>query len=180
MSRVGRKAIQIPTGVTVTFEGATATVKGPKGEITQALPPTCRFEQEADAVRVSRESESLRARAMHGLARTLLHNMVLGVTQGFSKDLEIAGVGYKAELKGKELLLSVGFSEPVVYPVPEGIKIDVPAPTQVKVSGISKEQVGQVAAEIRRVRPPEPYKGKGIKYAGEFIHRKAGKTAAGT
>jgi large subunit ribosomal protein L6 len=180
MSRVGRKAIQIPTGVTVTFEGATATVKGPKGEITRALPPVCRFEQEGDAVRVSRESESIRARAMHGLARTLLHNMVLGVTQGFSKDLEIAGVGYKAELKGKELLLSVGFSEPIVYPVPEGIKIEVPAPTQVKVSGISKEQVGQVAAEIRRVRPPEPYKGKGIKYAGEYIHRKAGKTAAGT
>jgi len=180
MSRVGRKAIQIPTGVTVTFEGRTATVKGPKGEITRGLPPACRFEQEGDVVRVSRESESIRARAMHGLARTLLHNMVLGVTQGFSKDLEIAGVGYKAELKGKELLLSVGFSEPVVYPVPEGIKIDVPAPTQVKVSGISKEQVGQVAAEIRRVRPPEPYKGKGIKYAGEYIHRKAGKTAAGT
>jgi len=164
----------------VTFEGLTATVKGPKGEITRALPPACRFDQEGDAVRVSRESESIRARAMHGLARTLLYNMVLGVTQGFSKDLEIAGVGYKAELKGKELLLSVGFSEPVVYPVPEGIKIEVPAPTQVKISGISKEQVGQVAAEIRRVRPPEPYKGKGIKYAGEYIHRKAGKTAAGT
>ena len=180
MSRVGRKAIQIPSEVTVTFEGATATVKGPKGQITRTFTAACRFEQEGDQIKVLRESESMSARAMHGLSRTLLHNMILGVTQGYSRDLEIAGVGYKAELKGKDLLLSVGFSEPVVYPIPEGVKIEVPAPTQVKVSGISKEQVGQVAAEIRRVRPPEPYKGKGIKYAGEQIHRKAGKTAAGT
>jgi large subunit ribosomal protein L6 len=164
----------------VTFEGATATVKGPMGQITRVFPAACRFEQEGDQVKVVRESESMTARAMHGLSRTLLYNMILGVTQGYSRDLEIAGVGYKAELKGKELLLSVGFSEPVVYPIPEGIKIEVPAPTQVKVSGISKEQVGQVAAEIRRVRPPEPYKGKGIKYASEKIHRKAGKTAAST
>ena len=172
--------IQIPSGVTVTFEGTTATVKGPKGEITRTFPAACRFEKEGDQVKVLRESETMSARAMHGLTRTLLHNMVLGVTQGFGRDLEIAGVGYKAELKGKELLLSVGFSEPVVYTIPDGIKIEVPAATQVKITGISKEQVGQVAAEIRRVRPPEPYKGKGIKYAGEFIHRKAGKTAAGT
>ncbi len=155
-------------------------VKGPKGEITRTFPAVCRFEKEGDQIKVLRDAETMTARAMHGLSRTLLHNMILGVTQGFNRDLEIAGVGYKAELKGKELLLSVGFSEPVVYAVPDGIKIEVPAPTQVKISGISKEQVGQVAAEIRRVRPPEPYKGKGIKYAGEHITRKAGKTAAGT
>jgi large subunit ribosomal protein L6 len=164
----------------VTIEGTTATVKGPKGEISRSLPPGCGYEREGDEVKVIRETEGMRARAMHGLARTLLHNMILGVTQGFSRELEVVGVGYKAEVKGKDLLLSVGFSEPVPYHIPDGIKIDIPAPTQIKVSGVSKEQVGQVAAEIRRVRPPEPYKGKGIKYAGEFIHRKAGKTAAGT
>jgi len=164
----------------VAIEGTTATVKGPKGEISRSLPPGCGYEREGDEVKVVRESEGMRARAMHGLARTLLHNMILGVTQGFSRELEVVGVGYKAEVKGKDLLLSVGFSEPVSYHIPDGIKIDIPSPTQIKVSGVSKEQVGQVAAEIRRVRPPEPYKGKGIKYAGEFIHRKAGKTAAGT
>ncbi len=180
MSRVGRKAVEIPSGVTVTFEGTTATVKGPKGQLVSTLPPDCRYEQQGNTVQVSRESESLRARATHGLARTLLHNMMLGVTQGFSKELEIVGVGFKAEQKGKDLLLVVGFSQPIAYPIPEGIKIELPVATQIKVSGMSKELVGQVAAEIRRVRPPEPYKGKGIKYAGEFIHRKAGKTAAGT
>jgi large subunit ribosomal protein L6 len=117
---------------------------------------------------------------MHGLARTLLHNMVLGVTEGFVKELEIVGVGYRAEIKGKDLVLALGFSHPINYPVPEGIKIEVPSPTQIKVSGIVKEQVGQVAAEIRRFRPPEPYKGKGVKYVGEYIQRKAGKAAVGT
>ena len=180
MSRVGRKVIQIPSGVTVAVEGATATVKGPKGEIARTLPPGCRVEHEGNELKVSRESESMQARAMHGLARTLLYNMILGVTQGFGRDLEVIGVGYKAEVKGKELFLTVGFSEPVVYKIPEGIKIEVPAAGQIKVSGISKELVGQVASEIRRVRPPEPYKGKGIKYAGEVIHRKAGKTAVGS
>jgi large subunit ribosomal protein L6 len=180
MSRVGRKEIEIPSGVTVTIDGATVVVKGPKGEITKTLPSGCRYEREGNAVRVSRESDSIRARSTHGLARTLLHNMVLGVTQGFSKDLEIVGVGFKAEVKGKDLLLTVGFSGPVVCPIPEGIKIELPVATQIKVSGVSKELVGQMAAEIRRVRPPEPYKGKGVKYAGEIIHRKAGKTAVGT
>ena len=172
--------IQIPIGVTVAVEGATATVKGPKGEIARTLPPGCRVEHEGNELKVSRESEGMQARAMHGLTRTLIYNMILGVTQGFGRDLEVVGVGYKAEVKGKELLLSVGFSEPVAYKIPDGIKIEVPTATQVKVSGISKELVGQVAAEIRRVRPPEPYKGKGIKYAGEVIHRKAGKTAVGS
>lgn len=180
MSRVGRKVVRVPGGVTVNIEGTNATVKGPKGEISRSLPPGCGYQREGDEVRVLRSSEGMQARAMHGLARTLLNNMILGVTQGFSVELEVVGVGYKAEVKGKDLLLTVGFSDAVAYRIPEGIRIEVPAPTQIKVSGVSKEQVGQVAAEIRRVRPPEPYKGKGIKYAGEFIHRKAGKTAAGT
>lgn len=164
----------------MTFEGATATVIGPKGELVRTLPPGCSYEQDESAVRVSRESDSIRARSMHGLARTLLHNMVIGVTQGFRKELEIVGVGFKAELKGKELFLTVGLSQPFAFPIPEGIDIEVPVPTQIKVNGMSKELVGQVAAEIRRVRPPEPYKGKGVKYAGEHIQRKAGKTAAGS
>jgi large subunit ribosomal protein L6 len=180
MSRVGRKAVQVPDGVTVKIDGVTVTVKGPKGELARAFPAGCGFEQEGSAVRVSRESDSIRARSIHGLARTLLHNMVLGVTQGFSRDLEIVGVGFKAELKGQELVLTVGLSSPYAFRIPEGIKIELPTPTQIKVSGMSKELVGQVAAEIRAVRPPEPYKGKGVKYAGEHIHRKAGKTAAGT
>jgi large subunit ribosomal protein L6 len=180
MSRVGRKAIQIPGGVTVTVEGVNASVKGPKGEIARTLPPGCRVVQEGNELKVSRESETMQARAMHGLARTLLNNMIIGVTQGFGRDLEVVGVGYKAEVKGKELFLTVGFSEPVPYKIPDGIKIEIPAAGQIKVTGVSKELVGQVASEIRRVRPPEPYKGKGIKYAGEIIHRKAGKTAVGS
>jgi large subunit ribosomal protein L6 len=180
MSRVGRKLIQVPGGVTVSVEGRIASVKGPKGEISRSLPTGCRVEQEGNVVKVARESEGMQARSMHGLARTLLHNMIIGVTDGFGKDLEIVGVGYKAEVKGKELFLTVGFSEPVAYKIPEGIKIETPAATQIKISGVSKELVGQVASEIRRVRPPEPYKGKGIKYAGEIIHRKAGKTAVGS
>ena len=180
MSRVGRKTIEVPSGVTVAVEGRLAKVTGPKGEIAMDLPPGCRVEHEGNVVKVTREAEGMQARAMHGLARTLLHNMILGVTQGFGKELEVVGVGYKAEVKGKDLLLTVGFAEPVVYKIPEGIKIEAPSATQIKISGISKEQVGQVAAEIRRLRPPEPYKGKGIKYAGEIIHRKAGKTAVGS
>lgn len=180
MSRVGRKEVQIPDGVTVKIDGTTVAVKGPKGELVRAFPAGCRFEQEGNAVRVQREADTIRARSIHGLARTLLHNMVLGVTQGFNRDLEIVGVGFKAELKGQELLLTVGLSSPYAFPIPDGIKVELPTPTQIKVSGMSKELVGRVAAEIRNVRPPEPYKGKGVKYAGEFIHRKAGKTAAGT
>lgn len=179
MSRVGLRPIEIPNGVTVTFDGSTATAKGPKGTITRELPSICRFVQENNTIRVERESEDNYARSMHGLTRTLLNNMVEGVTEGFVKELEIVGVGYRAEVKGKDLVLAVGYSHPVNYPVPDGIKIETPSPTQIKVMGIIKEQVGQVAAEIRGFRPPEPYKGKGIKYVGEHIQRKAGKTAVG-
>ena len=180
MSRVGLQPINVPKGVTGTLDGPTATVKGPKGTIARELPSICRYEQEGDTIKVSRENEDRQSRSMHGLARTLLNNMVIGVTDGFAKELEIVGVGYKAELKGKDLVLLLGYSHPINFPVPEGIKIEVPAPTKIKVSGIIKEQVGQVAADIRKCRPPEPYKGKGVKYVGEFIQRKAGKAAAGT
>ena len=179
MSRVGLRPIEVPSGVTVSFVGCKVTVKGPKGELTRDLPSVVQYEDKDGVIRVTRDSDDRIPRSMHGLARTLLFNMVQGVTEGFSKELEIVGVGYKAEAKGKELVLTLGFSHPINFPVPEGISIETPAPTQVKVSGISKEQVGQVAADIRKFRPPEPYKGKGIKYVGEQIQRKAGKTAAG-
>ncbi|NIM18638.1 MAG: 50S ribosomal protein L6 [Candidatus Latescibacteria bacterium] len=179
MSRVGMQPIKIPSGVSVTFEGSNATVKGPKGTLTRGLPKVCGFEQKGDTLRVTRPTNSKPHRSMHGLTRTLLANMVIGVTEGFLKELEIVGVGYRAESKGKELILSLGYSHPIHFKIPEGIKIEVPSPTQIKVSGIDKEKVGQVAADIRRLRPPEPYKGKGILYAGEHIHRKAGKAAVG-
>jgi large subunit ribosomal protein L6 len=180
MSRVGSKPIQVPAGVTVKFEGSTATVKGPKGTITKILPDICGFEQKGDVITVTRPSNSGPHRSMHGLTRTLIANMVIGVTEGFSKELNIVGVGYKAEAKGKELVMALGFSHPINFQIPEGIQIETPSPTQIKIAGIEKEQVGQVAADIRHYRPPEPYKGKGILYAGEQIQRKAGKAAAGT
>lgn len=179
MSRVGLRPISVPKGVTVTFDGSTATVKGPKGTISRGLPSVCRYEQEGETIKVTREIDNRQTRSMHGLARTLLNNMVVGVTDGFAKELEIVGVGYRAEIKGKDLVLNLGYSHPITFPVPEGITIEVPSPTQIKVNGIIKEQVGQVAADIRGFRPPEPYKGKGIKYVGEYIQRKAGKAAAG-
>ena len=179
MSRVGLLPIEVPKGVTVTLDGSTATVKGPKGEIKRTLPAVCNYSQEDGVIKVTRDSDDKTAKSMHGLARTLLFNMVVGVTDGFIKELEIVGVGYKAVAKGKELVLTLGFSHPINFAVPEGIQIETPAPTQIKVMGIVKEQVGQVAADIRKYRPPEPYKGKGVKYVGEHIQRKAGKTAAG-
>jgi len=179
MSRVGLQPIEIPSGVTVSFEGEIASVKGPKGTISKALPTACDYNQEDGVIRVTRRKNDQTSRSMHGLARTLLANMVEGVTQGFEKQLEIVGVGYKAEAKGKQLVLTVGFSHPVNFDIPEGIQIETPAPTQIKVSGIEKDRVGQICADIRKVRPPEPYKGKGIKYVGEYIQRKAGKTAVG-
>lgn len=179
MSRVGLQPIEVPSGVTVSFEGTTATVKGPKGTISRELPAVCSYKQNDNVIHVSRDSDEQQARSMHGLARSLLANMVTGVTDGFSKELEIIGVGYRAEVKGKDLVLNLGFSHPINFAVPEGIKIETPAPTQVKITGIVKEQVGQIAADIRKIRPPEPYKGKGIKYVGEVIQRKAGKAAAG-
>ena len=179
MSRVGLKPIPIPSGVTVTLDLPAVTVKGPKGELKQNVPTVCDIKQEGDTIFVTRSTESREHRSMHGLTRTLISNMVDGVNTGFSKELEIIGVGYKAEAKGKELVLTLGFSHPVNYPIPEGITIETPEPTKVKVSGIDKQQVGQVAAEIRAYRRPEPYKGKGVKYIDEQIQRKAGKTAAG-
>jgi len=166
--------------VTVTLDGTTVTAKGPNGTITQNLPDVCNIVQDGDVLRVTRSSEDKLQKSMHGLTRTLLANMVRGVTQGFEKQLEIVGVGYKAEVKGKELVLALGYSHPVHFGIPEGITIETPVPTQIKVKGAVKQQVGQIAADIRRLRPPEPYKGKGILFAGEKIRRKAGKTAVGS
>jgi len=179
MSRVGSRPIEIPQGVSVTFDGYRVTVKGPKGTIVKELPPACQFEQKDNVLHVTRPKDDKYHRSMHGLTRTLIANMVAGVHEGFSKELEIVGVGYRAEVKGKNLVLALGYSHPVTFPIPEGIKIETPAPTQIEVWGIEKDKVGQVAAEIRRLRPPEPYKGKGIKYVGEQIQRKAGKAAVG-
>ncbi len=180
MSRVGMKPIEVPSGVSVTVEGAMVTVKGPKGTISKQLPSICTFDQEGNTIRVRRVGGSKLHKSMHGLTRTLLYNMVVGVTEGFVKDLEIVGVGYRAELKGKELVLSLGYSHPVRFPIPEGVKVEVPSPTKIRVGGIEKEKVGQVTADIRGLRPPEPYKGKGILYAGEKVRRKAGKAAVGS
>ncbi|MGD8412803.1 MAG: 50S ribosomal protein L6 [Candidatus Latescibacterota bacterium] len=179
MSRVGLKPIQVPSGVTVSLDGYMATVKGPKGTITKELPDTCDFKQEGDVINVSRRGEARVQRQMHGLSRALLNNMVVGVTDGFSKELEIIGVGFRAEVKGKELILSLGYSHPIHFPVPDGLTIEVEGTNKIKISGIEKDKVGQAAAEIRGFRPPEPYKGKGVKYVDETIRRKAGKTAAG-
>ena len=161
------------------LDGAVATVKGPKGTITKGLPSVCDIKQNGDVINVSRRSDARLHRQMHGLTRALLNNMIVGVTEGFSKELEIVGVGFRAELKGKELVLSLGFSHPILFPVPEGLTIEVTGQNKIKVSGIEKDKVGQAAADIRGFRPPEPYKGKGVKYVDETIRRKAGKTAAG-
>jgi len=179
MSRVGKKPIPIPSGVTVTIQSPQVTVKGPKGTLSRSLYPACRVEEEDGYLVVTRVSDDRVQRSMHGLTRALLANMIVGVSTGFSKDLEIVGVGYKAEVKGKTLVLTLGFSHPINYDIPEGISIETAEPTKIKVSGADREKVGQVAAEIRGFRPPEPYKGKGVKYAGEHIQRKAGKSAAG-
>jgi large subunit ribosomal protein L6 len=156
------------------------TVKGPKGTLTQTVPDLCDVKMEGDTIFVTRPAETRELRSMHGLTRTLIANMVDGVSQGFSKELEIVGVGYKAEAQGKKLVLTLGFSHPINFDVPEGITIETPEPTKIKVSGIDKQQVGQIAANIRGLRPPEPYKGKGVKYIDEYIQRKAGKSAVGS
>jgi len=177
MSRIGRKPIPLPRGVTAQIEGHRITVKGPKGELSRTIHPELALALEDDAVLVRRPSDETRHKALHGLTRTLVANMVDGVTKGFAKALEIQGVGYKAEPKPFGVQLVVGFSHPVPYHAPQGIKISVDNNVVVKIEGIDKELVGQVAAEIRNIRPPEPYKGKGIRYAGEQVRRKAGKTA---
>ena len=175
MSRIGKRPIPVPSGVTVTLDGNTVTVKGPRGTLSRALPEEMQVTQENGEIMVARPSDEPRHRALHGLSRTLVANMVEGVTKGFQKQLDIVGVGYRAETKPYGLFLALGYSHPIEYKAPEGIKLTAQNPTTVIVDGSSKEVVGQVAAEIRSLRPPEPYKGKGIKYAGEQIRRKAGK-----
>ena len=174
MSRIGKKAVTVPTGVTANVEGQTVKVKGPKGALQVVLPDEVTVKMEGGGVKVDPRNETKRARSMWGTSRTLVNNLVTGVTKGYEKKLEITGVGYRAALQGKNLQIALGYSHDVIYPVPEGIAIATPKPTEILVSGIDRQKVGQVAAEIRD-RPPEPYKGKGIKYAGEYIFRKEGK-----
>jgi large subunit ribosomal protein L6 len=175
MSRIGRLPIALPAGVDVSIENGSVTVRGPKGELAQALPPQISVAREDGALLVTRSSNEPEVRALHGLLRSLLANMVTGVTSGFTKVLLINGVGYRATQDGNHLRLAVGFSHPVEIPAPEGIAFTVPAPTRIEISGISKELVGEIAARIRKVRPPEPYLGKGIRYEDEVVRRKAGK-----
>jgi large subunit ribosomal protein L6 len=177
MSRIGKKPVPLPKGVTAQIDGHTITVKGPKGEISRALHPALALSLEDNTVVVKRPSDEAQHKALHGLTRTLVANMVQGVTTGFEKSLEIQGVGYKAEPKPFGVQLVVGFSHPVPYHAPKGIKITVTNNVLVKIEGIDKELVGQVASELRNIRPPEPYKGKGVRYVGEQVRRKAGKTA---
>lgn len=175
MSRIGKQPVPVPSGVTVSIDGPTVKVKGPKGELQTVLVDLVEVSMADGEVKVAPRDDSNPARAAWGLSRTLIANMVTGVTTGFTKSLEITGVGYRAALQGKALQLNLGYSHDVSYPIPDGISITTPRPTAIVVSGIDKQQVGQVAAEIRRVRPPEPYKGKGIRYSGEYVRRKAGK-----
>jgi large subunit ribosomal protein L6 len=175
MSRIGKKPIPVPKGVTVTVDGSVVRVKGPRGELERTLHPAITAAQEDGTVVVARPSDEPEHRALHGLSRTLVANMIEGVTKGFQKTLEITGVGYKAEPRPYGLQLALGFSHPVQFRAPTGIKLSAPNPTTVVIEGANKEIVGQVAAELRGLRPPEPYKGKGIKYAGEQVRRKAGK-----
>ena len=178
MSRIGKHPIAVPAEVSVTIEaGNVVTVKGPKGTLTQTFHPDMIIKQENGVLTVSRPDDERETRARHGLTRALIHNMVVGVSEGFEKKLELAGVGYRVQQKGKNLEFSLGFSHPVIVEAPEGITFEVPDNTHVNVKGINKQQVGQIAAEIRGHRPPEPYKGKGIHYVGEHIRRKLGKAA---
>ena len=178
MSRVGRSPIAVPSGVTVTVESGAVTVAGPQGTLSRPLPGAITLRQEESAVLVERPDDERQNRALHGLTRSLVANMVTGVTAGFTKELEIVGVGYRAQAKGPSSLeLALGFSHPVVFDAPEGVTFEVPSPTRILVRGIDKEKVGQTAADIRKIRKPEPYKGKGVRYAGERVVRKAGKAA---
>ena len=177
MSRIGKTPIEIPAGVSVSLSPGRVMVNGPLGELSQQVPQRIAIEQADGELVVTRPTERGEDRALHGLTRSLVANMVEGVTKGFEKRLEIQGVGYRAALRGADLELNVGFSHAVVKKAPQGIAFEVPAPTQVVVKGIDKQRVGQVAAEVRGVRPPEPYKGKGIRYAGEYVQRKVGKRA---
>ena len=175
MSRIGKKAVAVPSGVTVSLDGADLSVKGPKGELAMTFVDDVIAKVENDEISVTPKDETKRSRSMWGMQRTLVSNLVEGVTQGFEKKLEINGVGYRAQVKGKSLALQLGFSHDVDFPIPDGISIQCPDQTTVIVSGIDKQLVGEVAAKIREYRKPEPYKGKGVKYAGEYIFRKEGK-----
>jgi large subunit ribosomal protein L6 len=177
LSRIGRQPISVPDGVSIDVKPGVVSVKGPKGELSQVVSPDMKVDQSNGTVTVERPTDRGEHRALHGLTRSLIANMVEGVTNGFEKRLEIQGVGYRARLQGKALELSVGYSHPVSVTAPEGIDFEVPVPTQVIVRGIDKQLVGEMAARIRRTRPPEPYKGKGVRYAGEHVRRKVGKRA---
>ena len=177
MSRIGRQPITVPAGVTVSIEPERVTVNGPKGELTERVPRDITVAQNDDQIVVTRPTDRGEHRALHGLTRTLVANMVEGVTAGFEKRLEIQGVGYRAALRGRDLELALGYSHPVPVKAPEGIEFEVPQPTRVIIKGNSKQQVGEIAAIIRKQRPPEPYKGKGIRYQGEYVARKVGKRA---
>jgi large subunit ribosomal protein L6 len=177
MSRIGRKPITVPAGVTVAIEPESVRVNGPKGELVERIHRDITVEQNDDVITVSRPTDRGEHRAMHGLYRSLVANMVIGVTDGYQKTLEIQGVGYRAALKGRDLELALGYSHPVSIKAPDGIDFEVPQPTRVIVKGIDKQLVGEIAANIRKQRPPEPYKGKGIRYEGEYVARKVGKRA---
>jgi len=175
MSRIGKKPVPVPSGVTANVEGQTVKMKGPKGALQFVVPEEVSVKLEGGNVQVDPRNESKRARSMWGTSRTLVANLVTGVTNGFERKLEITGVGYRAAVQGKNLQLALGYSHDVIYPIPEGIQIVTPKPTEITITGIDSQKVGQVAAEIRGFRPSEPYKGKGVKYAGEYIFRKEGK-----
>src|SRR5437764_1273489 len=179
MSRIGKQPIEIPSGVEVTIDGTHVTVKGPRGQLEHTFHAEMRIVRDDGVVRVERPSDEGFHRSLHGLSRTLLANMVEGVTKGYEKRLEIVGVGYRAALKGKDLELALGFSHPVSVPAPEGIEFEVPAPNRITIRGNDKQAVGEVAANIRKIRKPEPYKGKGVRYEGEYVRKKAGKAAKG-
>ncbi len=177
MSRIGKQPVAIPSGVEVELDGQTLTVKGKQGELTRTFHKLISIKQDGDAIIVERPDDSREAKSLHGLTRTLVNNMVIGVSEGYSKKLELVGVGYRASLKGKNLEMQLGFSHPVLVEPPAGITFEVPSPTEIVVKGASKEEVGQVAANVRAWRKPEPYKGKGIRYEGEYVRRKLGKAA---
>ncbi len=177
MSRIGKRPIPIPAGVTIAIDPERVTVNGPKGELTERINRDITVEQQGDELVVTRPTDRGEHRALHGLTRTLVSNMVVGVTDGFEKRLEIQGVGYRAQLKGRDLELALGYSHPVSVKAPDGIEFEVPMPTRIVVRGASKQQVGEIAAIIRKQRKPEPYKGKGIRYEGEYVARKVGKRA---
>lgn len=179
MSRIGKLPIAVPAGVEVTIDGTTVTAKGPKGELTRTFQPMMIIEREGDEILVKRPDDTREARSLHGLTRTLIHNMVVGVTEGFRKDLEIQGVGYRAAKQGNKLTLTLGFSHPVEFEETDTIKIELKDALHFSIIGIDKQEVGQYAAEVRGKRPPEPYKGKGIRYVGEYVIRKEGKAGKG-